>query len=419
MPPAVGIDFGTTNTALAVCTEAGRTELAVFATADGEACTFRSILHVRRDGERQVTAGPDALTSYLASEGEGRLIQSLKSFLASGSFTSTSIFGKTYTLEDLVGCLLSRVRESAEARFGPLGTAAVVGRPVRFAESSGPEDDERAVTRLTGALGRAGFHDVRFVPEPVAAAWEYRRRLRGEATCFIADFGGGTTDFSLLRVSPSGAARTVATAGVARAGDAFDGRLVEHVVSAPFGLGSTHRSSLGKRLPMPLWIYRHLERWHHVSFLKSPATIRFLREAARTSDARHQLEALLHVIERDLGFALHSAVQDTKLRLSDAERAHFAFADPPALVEADVARAAFEEWIRPELAVIRDCYRDLMVEADVAFSQVDSVFLTGGSAFVPAVRRLFAEDFGREKLRGGEELTTVARGLALHAAERR
>jgi hypothetical chaperone protein len=419
MPPAVGLDFGTTNTALAVADPDGDTRLARFDSAEGATPAFRSLLHVGlgEGGSRRVSAGPEAIRAYLDGDAEGRLIQSLKSYLASRSFTSTVIFGRSYSLEDLVGHLLGRVREAAEASLGPLGDRAVVGRPIRYVDSSGPEDDEHALERMRRALAKAGFTQVVFEPEPLAAAWEYRRRLERDALTLIADFGGGTTDFSLLRLRRQGRAEVLGTAGVGLAGDAFDARLVEHVVSGPLGRGSRYRTTLGKELELPKWIFARLERWHHVSFLKSPDTLGFLRAVQARSEAPERVAALLHVVEEDLGYRLHGAVHRCKVGLTADDRATLHFTEPPASIREEVERARFEEWIAPELAAIEGCCRTLLETAGVPAREVDTVFLTGGSSFVPAVRRLFADRFGEEKLRGGEELTSVGRGLALRALE--
>jgi len=419
MPPAVGLDFGTTNTALAVARGDGATELALFDSAAGPTPAFRSLLHVGVDegGGRDVTAGPDAIRAYLSGESEGRLIQSLKSFLASRNFTSTIIFGRSYELEDLVGHVLRRVREGAEQHFGDLGTRAVVGRPVHYVDSTGPEDDEHAVERMRVALERAGFSEVVFEPEPLAAAWEFRRRLDHEAVTLIADFGGGTTDFSLLHLRPDGDAQVLGTAGVGLAGDAFDARLVQQVVSEALGRGVRYRTELNKVMELPRWIFGHLEHWHRISFLKTPDTLGFLRRTIARCEEPERLRALLHVIEEDLGYRLHGAVQDAKFALTETESATLDFDEPPARVHARIERGDFERWIAAELASVEACYEGLLSRTSVPASEVDTVFLTGGSAFVPAVRRLFADRFGADRLRGGEELTTVARGLALRAAE--
>jgi hypothetical chaperone protein len=197
---AIGLDFGTTNSALAMAKPDGTVRLAEF---KGGA-TFRSILYFEeqdaRTGKLRVVAGPDAIQSYLSAKTPGRLIQSMKSYLASRLFTQTQILGKSYDLEDLIGILLRYLRKSAEEQFGDLGSTLVVGRPVHFSGAKDEADDEFAVNRLRAAFGSAGFTHVRFLPEPIAAAYKYQQRLDHEEIVLIADFGGGTSDFSLVQL---------------------------------------------------------------------------------------------------------------------------------------------------------------------------------------------------------------------------
>ena len=195
---AIGLDFGTTNSALALAKPDGTVQLARF---NGEA-TFRSILYFdehdnARTSKLRVVAGPDAIQSYLNAKTPGRLIQSMKSYLASRLFNQTQIMGETYSLEELIGILLRYLRQSAEAEFGDLGSTLVVGRPVHFSGTQDEADDEFAVNRLRAAFGNAGFEHVHFLPEPVAAAYKYQHQLDHDELVLIADFGGGTSDFSL------------------------------------------------------------------------------------------------------------------------------------------------------------------------------------------------------------------------------
>jgi hypothetical chaperone protein len=295
---------------------------------------------------------------------------------------------------------------------------------VRFAKSDGPDDDAFAVSRLKDALARAGFENAEFEFEPVAAAHHYEQQLSEDELVLIADFGGGTSDFCLLPVGPGlrGRARRegdiLGTAGVALAGDAFDAKLVRHLVAPRLGKGLRHDSLFGRDLPVPLWIYADLERWHHLSFLRSRKTMGMLHEVRDGAANPEPIEALIHLVEEDLGFALYRAVERTKTELSRAPRSTLRFAAPPVLIEAEVTREEFESWIEDELTKISCCVDQLLRETRTPPEQVDRVFLTGGSAFVPAVRRLFEERFGPDRIRGGEELVSVARGLALCARDR-
>ncbi len=206
--PAVGIDFGTTNSSVALVTGEQQVELVRFPARAGETFSSRSVLYLEKikdaSGVRRMHSwtGPSAIEHYLDAEEKGRLIQSLKSYLPSRTLTGTSIFGRQYKFEDLVGKILSDLREQAERQFGRPIRHATVGRPVRFVGAETEEDDAFAVQRLRAAFAQAGFESVELELEPVAAAYSYQATLDHEELILIGDFGGGTSDFSLLRVGP-------------------------------------------------------------------------------------------------------------------------------------------------------------------------------------------------------------------------
>jgi hypothetical chaperone protein len=422
-----GLDFGTTNSAIALAAPGEAPRLALFAGPDGPEPTFRSLLYFDREDERAPVvahAGPSALVHYLErEEHHGRLVQSLKSFLSSRLFSSTSIFGRSYRLEQLIGTLVGALRREAEAFYGEPVVRAVVGRPVHFVGAKEAADDELATTRLRASLVNAGFQEVTFEYEPVGAAYHYERGLTSDELILIADFGGGTSDFSLLRVGPGyrGAGRRADAVlghdGVGVAGDAFDGKLVRHCVTPLLGRGAEFESVFGRRLPVPSWIYAHLERWHHVSFLKSPRTLQLLLDLRREAVEPARLDALIRVVENDLGFLLYRATEAAKRTLSREREARFLLAHDALTIDTRVTREEFEAWIAEELAEIRACVERLLTRTGMTPDGVDRVFLTGGSSFVPAVRRIFEEHFGAEKIRSGAELTSIANGLALEAAE--
>jgi hypothetical chaperone protein len=366
-------------------------------------------------------AGPRALELYREGGGGGRLLQSLKSFLASRLFTLTSVYGTMLSLETLVAYLLRALRTAAEASLGDLGTRAIVGRPVRFADANGADAEALAISRLRSAYLAAGFREIELEYEPVAAAYHYELGLDHDELVLIADFGGGTSDFSLLRVGPgvrrarNGDAELLGTEGVALAGDAFDGRIVRHLVAPELGRGSQFRSMFGRVLPVPSWIYQHLERWHHLAELRHRDTLHLLHALRKEAVEPQRLAALLHVVENDLGFPLYRSVHAAKLALTAAECTRFSFEHGPIAIDAPLARTQFESWIGDDLRAIERGLDALLAATGVQTHEIDSVFLTGGSSLVPAVRRRFAERFGEDRLRGGEELTSVANGLALRA----
>jgi hypothetical chaperone protein len=354
-------------------------------------------------------------------------MQSLKSFLASRLFEGTSVFGWTFTLEQLVALMLADLRAAARTQLGASGDAVLIGRPVHFVVEAGgdgdAERDDAALDRLTRAAELAGFRRIAFAYEPVAAAYEYERGLDHDELVLIGDFGGGTSDFCLVRLGP-GARRTadradsiLAVDGVPLAGNAFDARLVRAVVSPALGLGSKRRSERGQELPIPSWIYSRLERWEDLSLLAAPETLDTLRRLRHQALAPDRLDNLLHLVQHDLGYALYQEVERAKLELSQAAAVDFRFDELPGAIAAAITRRDFDAWIAADLARIAACVDRLLLGCGVPPSAVDRVFLTGGSSLVPRVRAIFAERFGAERVRGGDELITVARGLALLAAE--
>jgi len=402
---AVGIDFGTTNSAIAIA--AGEDVRLV---PLGGLPHWRTVLYFEDGGA--LTAGAPAIARYLETEGQGRLVQSIKSHLASATFSKTQIFGRRWQLDDMIAAYLRQLRAAAAPL--DLGARCVVGRPVRYWGAESDADDARALERMRAALAKAGFSEVVFEYEPVGAAARYAARLDHDELLVVADFGGGTTDFTVVRVGPA-RADVLATGGIGISGDAFDARVIDALVAPALGRGSRYRDELGGEAPVPAWLYGHLRRWHYLSFLKEPATLRLLERIAHGALERAQVARLVRVVDDDLGLVLHRAVEGAKVRLSTAT------ADRVALdaVELDlpIARTGFESWIAEDLARIERVLDDVLARAGVAAAEVDRVFATGGSSLVPAVRDCLARRFGAERLVGGEELTSVAWGLAARARQ--
>jgi hypothetical chaperone protein len=437
--PAIGIDFGTTNSSVAIARSSSTTELVPFPTLTGLTESFRSVLYLEQlklAGRTQLKSftGPQAIEHYLdAATGheQGRLIQSLKSYLPSRTLTGTEVFGRRYTLEDLIARILTDLRLAAEKHLGQPIRHATVGRPVRFVAAETPEDDAFAVSRLEAAFHHAGFEHVAFELEPIAAAYAYESTLDRDELILIGDFGGGTSDFSLLHVGPT--ARTAGTnrqqallgnSGLGLAGDAFDARIVRKLVSPALGSASFERTfshAADRPAPIipavPAWIYANLERWHYLSFLKTRNVTELLRSARTRAQEPEKIAALITLIDEGLGYQLHQAVQRLKIDLSRSESADFHFRDGSMDITAQVTRADFESWIAEELLSIETCVDDLLKTTGISAEKVDRVFLTGGTSFVPAVRRIFDTRFTAQKIRTGNEFTSVASGLALRAHE--
>ncbi|MGC2559122.1 MAG: Hsp70 family protein, partial [Terriglobales bacterium] len=424
---AIGVDFGTTNSSIACIDQSGNVKLARFPYLGDLTDSYRSLLYLQRmkEGGRnnlKSWTGPEGIEHYLSADVKGRLIQSLKSFLSSRTLHGTEVFGRRYTLEDLIARILRDLREKVEHQCGIDIRSAVVGRPVHFAGAEKADDDSYAEGRLRLAFDSAGYESVEFEMEPVAAAHYYESMLDHDELILIGDFGGGTSDFSLVHVGPTVRKRgrvagdIVGNAGVGIAGDAFDAKIIRHLVSPALGAGSQLRS-LDKILTAPNWVYIKLERWHHLSLLRAKDVLDMLSGVHAQSLEPEKIGALIHFIKEDLGFHLHRAVQKIKCDLSNDPVATFRFSDGFVDLAAVVDRSSFEQWISDEIEQITTCVDSLLSSSGVHPKDVDMVFLTGGSSFVPAVRKIFEERFGEKRIRGGNEFTSVARGLALKAKD--
>ncbi len=405
MQPVIGIDFGTTNSVAAMLRPDG--SVTTLSHPTGE--LYRSVLCFWQGGH---AAGPDAIAHYLEEAQDSRLLLSLKSHLAQRSFTETRIFGRPFTLEQLVTLFLRALLAPFGAELA--GARVVLGRPVRFVGETA--DHALGEARLRAACAAAGLADIQVELEPAAAGHRFAQRLNAAATVLVADFGGGTSDFSLLRFDPvAGSVVALGHAGVGIAGDALDYRILDRVVSPLLGKGDNFRV-MGKPLPVPPGWYVQFARWHQLALMRAPRTLRDIGEVTRTAEHPERLRRLVRLIEDEAGFALYRAVAGVKAALSGAEVATLRFEHDDFALSAEIRREDFESWIAPELARIGTAVNAALLDAALPAEAVDQVFLTGGTSLVPAVRRLFEDRFGAERVVAGSEFVSVAEGLALMGA---
>ncbi|MBX9698882.1 MAG: Hsp70 family protein, partial [Acetobacteraceae bacterium] len=318
--PVIGIDFGTTNSVVAICRADGGVAVLRHATDE----VFRSVLCLWRDGGGGVrhAAGPAGIEAYLDDPLDSRLIMSMKSYLAQASFTETRIFGRAWTLEALIAAFLRHLLAPHAAELD--GARIIVGRPVRFVGET--PNDALGERRLRAAFAAAGFADCTLALEPAAAGHRFAATLDHPATVLVADFGGGTSDFSVLRFEPGPPRRVAALghAGLGIAGDAFDTRIIDRVVAPLLGKGGTYRVT-GTALPIPPAWYTSFARWHRLSLMRAPRTLRDIAAVARTADDPAPLDHLIRLIEDEAGYALYRAVAGVKAELSVEEAAVLRF----------------------------------------------------------------------------------------------
>lgn len=419
---SIGIDFGTTNTVVALAGADGPAELVTFVAPERELFAFRSALSFHappeRPSDRTVEAGPWAIDAYVEDPLETRFIQSFKSFAASANFTETQILGRRYGFEDLLSAFLLKLREHAGPRLADMPGRVIVGRPVTFAGAA--PDPALALRRYETAFARLGFTEILYAYEPVGAAFFFARELQEDATVLVGDFGGGTSDFSIIRFSREGGeirSTPLGRAGVGVAGDAFDYRIIDQLVSPELGKGSTY-SSFGKTLPIPNRYYAAFARWDQLALMRASREMREIRKLVREADEPEKIERLVETLDENYGYRLYRSVSQLKETLSAQSEAEFRFSAGSIDIARPVPRAEFESWIAPELTLIEAAVDEALAEAGLGPEQVDRVFLTGGSSLVPAVRAIFHRRFPAERIESGGELESIASGLALMGRER-
>jgi hypothetical chaperone protein len=419
---SIGVDFGTTNTVVAIARRGLPVQLVTYPHGSVVEDVYRSVLcFEREDFNRllsvQSSAGPYAIDRYLASVAETRFIQSFKSHIASAVFRDTRIFSTRFYFEDLLAKFFVLLLEDAKGQI-PSGSSAIVsGRPVAFA--GGNPDEALAHKRYDAAYAKAGLNKPTHVYEPVGAAYYYAQRLTHDATILVGDFGGGTSDFSIIRFERrNGAMRAIPMghAGVGVAGDSFDYRIINAVVSPKLGKGSQYQS-MGKVMEVPAHYYANFARWHQLALLKSPENQRELEKLRKIALRPDLIGQLMDVIENDWGFAIYRAVSAAKVALSSQQQADFVFRKGDIEIERVITIAEFEGWIADDLSRIATTVDDLFAAQGLKPADIDKVFLTGGTSYIPSVRRLFAQRFGAEKLDSGGQFESIAHGLALIGLE--
>ncbi len=412
----IGVDFGTTNSVVAALRPDGTVSTVRHRFGVAELDIVRSVLcFAAGDGPARPiehAAGPDAIERHLDDPLDTRLMMSLKSYLAQASFTETRVFGRSFALEALLALFLRAILPP-----GPRDEMIVAGRPVRFVGERA--DDALGERRLRGAYALAGRDVVETALEPEAAGYRFANGLDAPATVLIGDFGGGTSDFSVIRFEPGSArpATALGHAGVGVAGDAFDFRIVDHVVSPRLGKGS-HYAPSGQALPVPAEWFTSFARWHRLSLMSAPRTLRDIEAVMRTADQPDRLASLLAVLRGGVGYDLYRAVSGVKAALSEADEASLRFHYGALRIDEIIRRRDFERWIAPELARLGAAVDAALADAAITEREVDRVFLTGGTALVPAVRALFTDRFGGARVAGGGEFVSVAEGLALIGRDR-
>ncbi|MBC7963115.1 MAG: Hsp70 family protein [Steroidobacteraceae bacterium] len=410
-----GIDFGTTNSALSVYRN-GKVEVVAVDGSDRAGELMRSVLYFNEENE--IFAGQEAIRQYVGDGAAGRFMQSIKTFLPNTSFESTEIFGKRYTIDDLVAIILKKIKVRGEAHVGCPVESVVLGRPVVFSTDAGK--DAVAEKRLEKAARKAGFKNVWFQYEPVAAALAFEETLQKgqERIVFIGDFGGGTSDFSVIRVKGGDFARSdrrsdvLSLGGLYVAGDKFDSQIMWDKVAHHFGRYARY-TTMGKDdwVSIPKSIIYTLCQWHRIPLLRARKTRELIRVIKGSTDDRRAIGHLENIINDNFGFFLFQAIEKAKCDLSDREQTRIRFTERDLCINEELGKSEFETLNADNFQQIASCIDEVVARSGLLPAQIDTVFLTGGTSRIPHIRELFAERFGRDKLEQRDAFTSVVHGL--------
>ncbi|MCA9966295.1 MAG: Hsp70 family protein [Anaerolineales bacterium] len=451
----IGIDFGTTHTTAAFY-DGEKLRFLVLDRANRDPHLLRSMLYITK--EQEVLLGLRAVEQYLrdntgrlvrfeekfvgtitnmvartaASRGPtdpdgpivivqdvwveedvgalGRLIQSVKTGLRDAAYEGTRIFGEFYSVQALIALLLRQVRREAEAQLGGEVTAVTLGRPVKFATT--PEEDAFAEQRLREAAELAGFEQIDFAQEPVAAALFYTLGLTEPKRLLVFDFGGGTLDLTVMGVNGRSQTDILATQGVLVGGDDMDRAIMRGKVVQAFGAGSTIDRD---GHPFPAHLTALLEQWQTIPELSKANNLPIIRRAALYGNNPQAFRALECLALKNYGFALFEQIEQSKRALSVAEETRLVMNAEEIALDLLLTRREFQSYIIDELVEVQQGIQQVLEKAGLAAGDIDVVVTTGGSSLIPLFQNMLRRRFPQAEMTHSDTFGSVAAGLAIQA----
>jgi hypothetical chaperone protein len=413
------IDFGTSNSLLGAASPENVQPLAPMDPLALDPCVLRSLMYF--EPKLSPVFGLQAVQRYTENSMSGRFLRSFKRFLPMKSFESTLIEGRLWKLEEIIGRFLREMRERANLHYGQDVDSVIMGRPAAFSEDV--EADRLAQDRLEAATRLAGFRHIEFLPEPVAAAYRYRQEMKREELVLVADFGGGTSDYTVLKLSKNDfqPSDVLAIGGASVAGDALDASLMKNHVARNFGAEVSYRVPFGNNvLTMPKGIISHLNSTALINFLNSRENREFLQRVKTWSlggEDERVMEQLRVLLENQLGFSLFESIEQAKRRLSDKEKTEIVFEYPEIRVREAVTRKEFWEDAQTELSKIFMALDETLARAGVEAKDIDRVCCTGGTAKALVVREELLKRFEESRLDNFRNFTSIVEGLSERALQ--
>jgi len=407
-----GIDFGTTNSALAIYDEEKKEII--------DTIIIPSLIYfpsISSPSQEKYVIGEKAIESYLEDNMQGRFIKSIKQILSRSSFIETRIQNKRYNASDLVALILKELKERADQIVGYECKKAIIGRPVFF-DDDNTLKDTLAQTRLNKAAQNAGFTDVRFQFEPIGAAFAYEKTITQKENVLVADLGGGTTDFTYLILDPSKVGSKdrkndmMATGGIYVGGDSFDSAFMWEKGTPYFGKHTVYEATPGKPLTVPKSLFANICTWDKMNFFNGLRIKKDIEDYYYYSGKDPLFKNLITLIDNNLGYSIFQAIEKTKIELSNHNRSDFFYKKMDININEPISLANYGDIINKDVQRISTYLDDFLFNNTIKPTDIDSLFLTGGTSMVAAVQNLFKTRFPHLKINSGDNFKSVAKGLA-------
>lgn len=411
-----GIDFGTSNSTCAVADDKG----ARLVPLEGDSTTLPSAIFFCAKGE--TLFGREAIKAYVEGE-EGRLMRGLKSILGTSLMQEKTIVNaRSRSFVDILSLYVGHLKNKAEAFTGQTIHDVIMGRPVHFHDNDSAADDA-SQSMLEDIARSVGFRNIQFQYEPIAAAFSHERHVQGEKLSLVIDLGGGTSDFTVIRLSEQRrdstdrSADVLSATGIRVGGTNFDKALSMASFMPYFGYGSEYLGSFDsqKILPAPVSIYAQLSDWARVYQAQTARAARETKDILRTSLAPEKISRLLKIQEQQSGYSILHSVERTKIELTDKMDVTVALHDLDEASDFIVTRADFETSIQEYLSRIRMSFDESLRDAGVTSDQIELVIMTGGSTELPVINTMVEQYFPAAHISRGHKFDSVGLGLAYQA----
>lgn len=409
------VDFGTSNSLLSHVAKDGT--ITPIPLEKDSTLVLRSLLYTPEPNVWFF--GKEAIKEYVNNDGEGRFFRSVKKFLPESNYSGTIVFNKTMNISDIVAVFIKEMRARANAITNENVERIVLGRPALYSRNL--DEDQLAQDRMQKACETAGFKEVIFCPEPIAAGLDYNEGSTGQKIVLIADFGGGTSDFTLMKIHPGSYSKDdiLGLSGIFMAGDAIDGVMMKDFIAPHFGSRFEYQIPGGNNiLTFPRQLLKKICSPAHITHLRERDTWEYLQHIqkfALSSDGEKHMQQLFTLVECQLGFPLFDEIEKTKVRLGNTPETIFKYTYPGISIDQTVTKDAYQESLASSVDEIMATMMEVFKQSGLDVTDVGQVCLTGGTSQLPLLRQKLSEIFGKEKLVEYNIYQSVVNGLAQYA----